>query len=205
MPKLLFNPDCYSNKRTSQHLYEESICGTLVKSSRRRLGNKITNQQTQDILNNNVKVSADGTVATFTDVDIDNPQIRDVITYSPNGWVNLPWTDFTAITPTQTSNIIANVLKISADGPINTHSDVQTSGNVTGQILMWNGANWVNTTAQFITVQQVNDINNNTTKVTASSTINVHSDFQSDVNTTAQIIMFNGTVWTSASIPVPIN
>ena len=204
MSKLLFNPDCFSNKRSSQYLYEETICATLVKSSRRRKGNKITNQQTQDILNNNLKVSADGTVATFADVDIDNPEIGDVITYSPNGWINLSWTDFTGITPAQSLNIVANVLKISADGSINTHSDVEASGNLTGQILTWDGTNWVNTTAQFITQQQADNIVAANAKVSADGTINTHSDFQSEMNTTKQVIMFNGIIWTSATIPLPI-
>lgn len=40
--------------------------------------------------------------------------------------------------------VALNTAKISADGSINTHSDVTVSSPVSGQALVWNGTQWVN-------------------------------------------------------------
>jgi hypothetical protein len=58
------------------------------------------------------------------------------------------------ITPQQTTDILTNNEKISADGSINTHNDVETTANSYGDILSWNGTNWAN--RQFIPSSQTN-------------------------------------------------
>jgi hypothetical protein len=205
MPELLFDPTCWSNKRSSTKLYEENICTQIVKSSRRRANNQISYQQTQDILNNNLKISADGTIATHNDIAIMTPQIGDVFTFADDAWVNMPWTDYTPITTQQSSNITTNLTKISADGPINTHSDVQTVNNMTGEILHWGGTNWVNTTKTFITEQQALDITTANAKVSAAATINTHSDVETVNNMTGQVLMFDGSIWKESTLPPLIN
>jgi hypothetical protein len=205
MSELLFDPTCWSNKRTSSKLYEENICTKIVKSSRRRANNQISHQQTQDILNNNLKISADGTIETHNDIAIMAPQIGDVLTYAGDAWVNMPWSDYTPITTQQSNNITTNLAKISANGSVNTHSDVQTENNIIGQIVHWDGTNWVNTTKQYITEQQAVDITTANTKISADDTINTNSDVQTENNITGQVLMFDGSIWKQSTLPPVIN
>lgn len=50
--------------------------------------------------------------------------------------------DFQASVSNNT-NVVNNTLKISADGSINTHSDVAAAGAQVGNTLIWNGTQWV--------------------------------------------------------------
>ena len=53
--------------------------------------------------------------------------------------------DTTTITTQQSNDISTNTAKVSADGSINTHSDVDTSTTApqTGDYFVWDGSNWV--------------------------------------------------------------
>lgn len=155
-----------------------------------------TTQQANDILAANAKVSADGSINTHNDVNALNPNPGDVLAWDGTNWTSLTIGD--SITQQQANDIIAANAKVSADGSINTHTDVQTSGNVTGQVLMWDGTNWVNTTRLFITQQQADDIIANNAKVSADGSINTHSDVMITLPTKNDILQWNGSQWVNS-------
>lgn len=51
------------------------------------------------------------------------------------------------------ASVTANTAKVSADGSINTHSDVDTSGASAGDVLRYDGTDWVPYTKGFISVR----------------------------------------------------
>lgn len=73
----------------------------------------------------------------------------------------------TAAIGNNTTAIALNTAKVSADGSIDTHSDVDTSTTApeTGQVLFWNGTNWVPEHPE-VTVEVKNDTLTNFTKGT---------------------------------------
>ena len=158
-----------------------------------------TTQQANDILAANAKVSADGTINTHSDVNALTPNIGDVLAWDGTNWTSLTIGD--SITQQQADNIVAANAKVSADGTINTHSDVQTSDNLTGQVLMWDGTNWVNTTRLLITQQQANDILANNAKVSADGSINTHSDVTIILPAKGDILQWSGSQWVNSPFP----
>jgi hypothetical protein len=92
-------------------------------------------------------VSADGSINTHNDVETVSPAIGDLLAWDGVNWVNIPAT--VGITPSQASAIVANTAKVSADGSINTHSDVDTTSPSIGDSLKWNGSQWVNSSLPF--------------------------------------------------------
>lgn len=122
------------------------------------------------------------------------------------------WTAEVAGDPT----IAANTAKVSADGPVSSHSDVDTTGAVTGQILRLNGSSvWVvddlsaaNTSfddstvvftatevqAAFEALDAVVALN--TAKVSADGPVSSHSDVDTSGAVTDQVLSRNGSgVW----------
>jgi len=155
-----------------------------------------TTQQALDITTANAKVSADGTINTHSDVNALTPQTGDVLAWNGTVWTSMTIGD--SITEQQALDIIAANAKVSADGPINTHSDVETVNNIIGQVLMWDGTNWVNTTKTFITEQQALDITANNAKVSADLTINTHSDVTIHLPAKNDILQWSGTQWVNS-------
>jgi hypothetical protein len=155
-----------------------------------------TTQQALDITTANAKVSADGTINTHSDVNALTPQTGDVLAWNGTVWTSMTIGD--SITEQQALDIIAANAKVSADGPINTHSDVHTENNLTGQVLMWDGTNWVNTTKTFITEQQALDITANNAKVSADLSINTHSDVTIYLPAKNDILQWSGTQWVNS-------
>ena len=94
----------------------------------------------QDSQANNLKISADGSVNTHNDVNFSNPVLGDILTWDGTNWTNRA----AGVSPQEALDIQRNNLKISADGSINTHNDVNTVLPTPGQILAWDGANWTN-------------------------------------------------------------
>jgi hypothetical protein len=177
-------------------------------------GTGITPAQASAIVANTAKVSADGSINTHSDVQV-SPLSGDLLAYDGTNWINIP--AITGITPGQASAIIANTAKVSADGSINTHSDVQVSP-LPGDLLAYDGTNWINIPAiTGITVQQSTDIttNNakvgitpaqasaitaNTAKVSADGSINTHNDVQVSP-LPGDLLTYNGTNWVNRNPP----
>jgi hypothetical protein len=89
------------------------------------------------------------------------------------GSTNLYYTDARV---SANSNVVANTSKISADGSINTHSDVDTAGAINGSILKYNSGNWVVSSdagliniVEDTTPQLGGDLDTNGNNITATS------------------------------------
>jgi hypothetical protein len=131
-------------KRVRDEEYERTIYKlTLIARKRRNKGGMVfTTEQAAAIALNSLKVSADGSINTHNDVETVSPAIGDLLAWDGVNWVNVPAT--VGITPSQASDIINNNTKVSADGTIATHSDVGITSPVIGDLMEWDGTNWVN-------------------------------------------------------------
>ena len=96
-------------------------------------------QEALDIQRNNLKISATGSVGTHSDVTFSSPATNDVLTWDGVNWRNI---HFGNIAVSQTDINLSNI-KSSADGSINTHVDVDGTGAKVGDVLSWNGVNWI--------------------------------------------------------------
>jgi hypothetical protein len=153
---------------------------------------------------NSPHVIADGSLNTHSDVDFANPLIGDVLTWDGNQWSNAQSasTDFT---PAQASAIIANTAKVSADGSINTHNDVNVTIPSLGDILAWDGSNWINIPAIVgITPAQASAIIANTAKVSADGSINTHNDVNFTNPNPGDLISWNGSNWVNIPDNLPV-
>ena len=169
----------------------------------------ISMQQAADILLNNLKISADGSINTHNDMEVATPIPGDVLSWDGTNWTNtqiesIPTPE--GISPQQAADILLNNLKISADGSINTHSDVETSMPSLGQVMTWDGVNWRNITApEGISVQQVADILLNNAKVSADGSVNTHVDVQYQTPTQGDLLTWNGTNWVNLPSAIGIS
>ena len=153
-----------------------------------------TAQQAADILTNNLKVSADGPVSTHNDVQTSSPSVGDLLSWNGTNWTNITFTG--GLTAQQESDITSANLKVSADGPVSSHSDVETTSPTIGDLLSWNGTNWVNVTAiTGISNQQTIDILSNNLKVSADGPVSSHSDVETTFPTIGDLLSWNGTNW----------
>ena len=161
-------------------------------------GEGITATQVANILANNAKVSADGLVSTHSDVATTSPVTGEVLTFDGTNWVNSPSGE--GITATQVANILANNAKVSADGLVSTHSDVATTSPVTGEVLTFDGTNWVNSpSSEGITTTQAANILANNAKVSAAGLVNTHSDVVTTSPVTGEVLTFDGSNWTNVT------
>lgn len=81
------------------------------------------------------------------------------------------------------TNVIANTAKVSANGSINTHSDVNTSGASTGDLLQYNGSNWVPYAPPVNSWARISwDGNNSFSGISAPTTLGIRSIVQSSDN-----------------------
>ena len=160
---------------------------------------EISAQQITDIQTSNLKISADGSINAHDDVQTQNISEGDLLSWSYPNWVNIP--GITGITPQQTADIQTNNLKVSADGSINTHNDVETISPSPGDLLSWNGTNWVSIpSAANITIQQATDIQTNNSKISAGGSINTHSDIETSNVMTNDAIYWNGLMWKNVNL-----
>ena len=194
---LLFSPDCIRPvKRFRDNDYENSICELTIISRRKRRGMLFSAQQAADIAASNSKVSADGPINTHSDVETITPNVGDILVWNGSVWTNTE--NDTGITSQQIADITTNNAKISADGPINTHSDVETTTPRIGDILAWDGTNWVNIPASVgISVEQAADIISNCAKISADGPINTHSDVEVTTPMVGDVLSWNGSNWTN--------
>lgn len=81
------------------------------------------------------------------------------------------------------SSVAANTAKVSADGSIDTHSDVSLSSPTNGQVLKYNGSSWVNAAEAGGGASSLNDL----TDVTINSPSN------------GQTLVYNGSVWVNVA------
>jgi len=107
----------------------------------------ITPEQAVAIIEANAKISASQTLNTHNDVGYEAggpPEVGDVLAWSANDevWSNLR--PINGISTQQVADILMNNLKVSADGTINAHNDVNYTAPSIGQVLKWNGTNWTN-------------------------------------------------------------
>lgn len=159
-------------------------------------GAYITPTQAADIEFNNLKVSADGPINQHSNVNTSAPSPGDLLAWDGFNWINIPAS--VGITPAQALSIIENSAKISADGPINTHSDVETSLPSPGDLLSWNGSQWVNVPpGTYITPAQAAAIEVNSEKVSASGPIETHNNITIANPGPGDILAWNGTGWTN--------
>lgn len=108
------------------------------------LQNEQTTQNT-NITNNANNIATNANNISSNDTDISNLQTEQT---TQNNNISQNQTDISnlqASQSTQDAAIALNTAKVSADGSINTHSDVdtQTAPPVPGDQLEWNGTNWV--------------------------------------------------------------
>jgi hypothetical protein len=134
-----------------------------------------TAQQAADILSSNAKISADGSVNSHNDVQYSTPEIGQVLGYDGTNWINIPLN--IGMSAQQATDIIAGNAKVSADGSINTHNDVNTNQPMLGDILAWDGTNWVNIPATTgISPAQAAAIIEANAKISASQSLSTHDD-----------------------------
>ncbi len=196
----------------------------------------------EDVAANTEKVSADASINTHSDVDTtssiptegqalawdgSNWVPTDVATLDSEGNINLTTDEvaegdtnlyYTEDRVDSNSSVVANTAKISADGSINTHSDVDTTTTtpVSGYILTWDGSNWVptlnstdnideGTTNLYYTEDRVSANSNvtaNTAKVSANGSIDTHSDVDTTTTTPTsdQVLMWDGNNWVPSTL-----
>jgi hypothetical protein len=168
----------------------------------------ITSGQSSDITANNAKISyTDAAVVAnnTAKTGITSGQASDIttnnakISYTDSAAVTAN-TSKTGITPTQASEIVTNnskisytdatavglnTAKVSANGSVDSHSDVDTSTSApsTGEFLKWDGSNWVPDAIPVITT--LDDVGN----VTVTSA------------TSGDIIQWNGSAWVNIALP----
>jgi hypothetical protein len=208
MNSLFDNDLYYPNKRFRNDDYEEYLRTLIVISGkRRRKGMLFTAQQAADITLSNAKVSANGPVSTHSDVATSNPQIGNVLSWDGSNWTNASLQ--MPLTNEQAADILANNAKVSADGPVSTHSDVVTSNPQIGDVLSWDGSNWTNvlaSSAQLLfcpaSAQQAADILANNAKVSANGPVSTHSDVAITNPQVNQILAWNGTNWVNRNMIV---
>jgi hypothetical protein len=155
----------------------------------------ITEQQAADILANNAKVSANGTINTHSDVEYQwNVSNGHILTWDGSSWTNTEESS----TVQERVDILANNAKVSADGPVSTHSDVNILIPGIGDILVWSGSDWINIPyTAGLSAQQVADIVESNAKVSADGTINWHNDVQVNPISTSEVIYYDGFEWSS--------
>jgi hypothetical protein len=189
--QLLFNPDCEPLcKRFKDDQYEIDLCTVI---SRRRPPMVFTQQNYNDIY---------GPVSVHSDVETTNPTVGQKLTWDGTNWVNQ---DCECITPAQAAAIVANTAKISADGPVSSHSDVETTNPTVGQKLTWDGTNWVNQDCECITPAQAAAIVANTAKISADGPVSSHSDVETANPSIGQVLFWNGTNWVNRTYPERLN
>lgn len=135
--------------------------GTQTASTISNFDTEVSNNTA--VSSNTSKVSADGSIDTHSDVDTttSTPSTGDIFTWNGTNWVPTAPTTATGLTTddiTEASNLYytelrvslnpsvqTNAAKVSADGSINTHSDVDilTSPPAIGEVLIWDGTNFV--------------------------------------------------------------
>jgi hypothetical protein len=204
---ILFNPDCGRPiKRFRNDAYERSLCQLIVIGGKKGKGMVFTSQQAADILSNNGKVSADGSVNTHNDVGAVNPTIGDLLTWDGTNWVNLPAPVGGGVSTQQAADILSNNGKVSASGSINTHNDVQMIAPMrNGQILTWNGIEWRNEDSSGVTDEQTTDILLNNLKISADGSINTHNDVQTSTPASGDLLTWDGINWTNVQKPTGIS
>lgn len=162
-----------------------------------------TAQQALEIERNTAKVSADGSINTHSDVDVVSPSVGDIMSYDGVNWTNTPLV--TGADAQQSADIAANSAKVSADGPVSSHSDVNIVSPSIGETLTWNGANWVNSAPVVgVTSQQAADIELSNATVSASGSISVHADVEIVNLQTDQVLQWNGEKWVNVDSPTAV-
>lgn len=158
-----------------------------------------TAQQALDIVANNAKVSADGSINTHSDVELVNPVIGETLVYDGAQWRNTAFSP--GATSQQSADIIANSAKISANGSINTHSDVTITDPIVGNVLVFSAGQWINGPAILgVTQQEKDSIAAANAKVSAGDSVNVHSDVQTANVLVGDILAWDGVKWTNRTI-----
>lgn len=102
----------------------------------------LTSPEIIAIQNSNAMLTASGPVSSHEDVQVNAPSLGDILT-----WDGIKWTNSspeTGLSPQQISDITANAAKVTAAGPLTTHSDVDYVETPVGSLLGWNGSYWTN-------------------------------------------------------------
>jgi hypothetical protein len=195
----LFNfPPYRPLKRVRDDVYERRMYSEELVGSRRRRGLTISPQQAADILTNKDKISADGSVNTHNDVNYTSPSLGEILIYDGLNWVNGPLLSG-GVSPQQAADILTNKDKISADGSVNTHNDVNYISPSLGEILTFDGLNWVNgpLLPGGVQPQQASDILSNKGKIDANNSINTHIDVEVTNPIIGNILSWNGINWSN--------
>jgi hypothetical protein len=135
-------PDISSLTLTTGECYQVSVAGSTELNSISSWGLYDLAVWDSTVTGNWFKISSSSTITSVNDmtgaVVLDTDDIDE-------GDTNLYYTDDRV---SANSDVVANIAKVSADGSISTHSDVDTEsvGPATGQCLAWDGSNWIPST-----------------------------------------------------------
>ena len=178
---ILYRNEIYESRLNNQEVY-----------GRRKKGLWFSTQQASDITSANLKVSASGPISSHSDVETTVPETGQVLAWDGVNWVN---DTMAGVEWQYLVNIDINNLKVSADGPINSLSDVETTSPTIGDLLSWNGTNWVNIAITGISNQQATNITSANLKVSADGPVSSHSDVETTSPTIGDLLSWNGTNW----------
>lgn len=153
---------------------------------------------------NTVKVSAGGPIDTHNDVTISNIEVGNLIVWDGTSWINV--TPDYGITEEAKDVIAVGTAVTTSDGTINTHNDVMISNRTIGDILVWDGSNWINIPyTSGITPQMAEAIIANTAKVSADGPVSTHSDVETTLPNLNDTLLWDGTNWVNwppANVPI---
>lgn len=191
--ELLFGKECLRNlKRFPEPCGNEQVY-------RRRKGEPFTDDLALQIATSNAKVSADGTLDTHLDLIYETEAITPGFFLIWNGVQFAPTFVQLGLSTEQVSFLASSNAIVSADGSINTHSDVQYVGQ-DNALLVWDGVNWVAGNPIYdLTVSERDSIAINSLKVSANGTLDSHSDVAYMGNITfGSMLIWDGVNWVNS-------